>query len=200
MLLVSERSKRDPPSFDCDMAARPPPARPHIGLNPQNKFSSYSINDWGEDDAWDSASDSESASKPDWKRSSNARASSSTSAPKPVPRPTLNHSSSTLASSYTHVQAPGSYPPKGEHPGKNGWTIVRKSTDRRSLESRDSVPHGPGAGYDEVDADLVIGDLEPEVDDRSGLQSAKPRYDQGVLRDDAEEIVNGTLTPLACSH
>ena len=43
------------------MTARPPPARPHIGLNPTTKFSSYAVNnDWGEDDAWDSASDSES--------------------------------------------------------------------------------------------------------------------------------------------
>lgn len=183
------------------MAARPPPARPHIALNPTNKFSSYS-NDWGEDDAWDSASDSESTAKPDWKRSSNARASSSTTAPKPVPRPALNNSSSTLAFSYTHVQAPSSYPPKGEQqPGKNGWTIVRKSTDRGSLESRDSAPQVQGSGYDELDGDMVIGDLEPDVDDRAGPQSAKPRYDdQGVLRDDAQEIVNGALTAIACSH
>ncbi len=187
--------------LDVEMSARPPPARPHIGLNPQNKFSSYSINDWGEDDAWDSASDSESTSKPNWKRRpSNAHASSST-APKPVPRPALNNSSSTLAFSYTHVHAPSSYPPKGDQPGKQaGWTIVRKSTDRGSLDSRDSVPQGPPAGYEELDGDMVIGELESEVDDRSGTHTAKPRYEQGVLRGDAQEILNGAPTRIVCSH
>ncbi|KAI0355729.1 RabGAP/TBC [Trametes cingulata] len=177
------------------MTARPPPARPHIGLNPTNKFSSYSLNDWGEDDAWDSASDSESTSKPDFKRS-NARASSSSTAPKPVPRPTLNNSSSTLAFSYTHVHAPSSYPPKGEQqapPSKNGWTIVRKSTDRGSLDSRESGPQASTAGYDELEADMVIGDMESEVEDPTTAQHSKPRYDQGILREDAEEIVNDPL-------
>lgn len=188
-----------------EMAARPPPARPHIGLNPSNKFSSYSTNDWGEDDAWDSASDSESANKPDWKRSK-ARASSSTgtSAPKPVPRPTLNNSSTTLAFSYTHVHAPSSYPPKGEQQGppgaRNGWTIVRKSTDRGSLESRESSQHVNHAGYDELEADMVIGDMESEVDDRVAAHTAKPRYEQGTLREDAEEIVNGAHPWIVWSH
>ncbi len=187
-----------------EMAARPPPARPHIGLNPSNKFSSYSNNDWGEDDAWDSASDSESANKPDWKRSK-ARASSSTgtSAPKPVPRPTLNNSSTTLAFSYTHVHAPSSYPPKGEQQGppgaRNGWTIVRKSTDRGSLDSRESG-HVNHAGYDELEADMVIGDMESDVDDRVAAHTAKPRYEQGTLREDAEEIVNGTHLWIVWSH
>ncbi|OSC97452.1 RabGAP/TBC [Trametes coccinea BRFM310] len=181
------------------MTARPPPARPHIGLNPHTKFSSYTATDWGEDDAWDSASDSESTSKPDWART-NARASSSTTAPKPVPRPTLNNSSSTLAFSYTHVHAPSSYPPKGEQQqpqpqqhGKNGWTIVRKSTDRGSLESRESEQIPQHTGYEEVDADMVIGDMESEVDDRTAPPHSKPRYDQGVLREDAEEIVHDPL-------
>ena len=175
------------------MSARPPPARPHIGLNPTTKFSSYAVNDWGEDDAWDSASDSESASKPDWKRA--PRASSST-APKPVPRPALNNSSSTLAFSYTHVQAPSSYPPKGDQPGaKNGWTIVRTSTERGSVDSRDSIPPAaPRGPYDELDAEMVIGELEPETDagaNADGSAAPRPRYDQAVLRDDAQEIVNG---------
>ena len=194
------------------MSARPPPARPHIGLNPQNKFSSYSINDWGEDDAWDSASDSESTSKPDWKRApANARASSST-APKPVPRPALNSSSSTLAFSYTHVQAPSSYPPKGDQPGpaKNGWTIVRKSTERGSVDSRDSSAPPPGTGsanhpaavYDELDADMVVGELEADADGAgsTAVAGTRPRYDQAALRDDAQEIVNGAPRRIACAY
>ena len=182
------------------MTARPPPARPHIGLNPTNRFSSYAINDWGEDDAWDSASDSESTSKSDWKRSANARASSSTTAPKPVPRPALNTSSSTLAFSYTHVATPGSYPPKGEQPSKNGWTIVRKSTDRGSVESREYNHPANSTGYDELEADMVIGELEPEVDDRSAMLSAKPRYGRGVLKDGVQEIVDGAPIQIVYSH
>ena len=185
------------------MTARPPPARPHIGLNPTTKFSSYAVNnDWGEDDAWDSASDSESPSKADWKRSGNARASSSTTTPKPVPRPTLNNSSSTLAFSYTHVATPSSYPPKEkvEQPSKNGWTIVRKSTERGSLEGRELNHLANSAVYDELDADMVIGEMESEADERAGASSGKPRYGQGVLRDDAQEIVDGAPIRIVCSH
>ncbi|CDO72753.1 hypothetical protein BN946_scf184994.g5 [Trametes cinnabarina] len=179
------------------MTARPPPARPHIGLNPNSKFSSYSVTDWGEDDAWDSASDSESTSKSDWART-NARASSSATAAKPVPRPKLNNSSSTLAFSYTHVHAPSSYPPNGEQQpqpqhSRNGWTIIRKSTDRGSLESHQSEQIPQTVGYEEVDGDLVIGDLEPEADDKTAGHHSKPRYEQGVIREDAEEIVHDPL-------
>lgn len=100
------------------MAARPPPTRPHINLNPSSHFS-YSITEWGEDDAWDSASDSESASNSQsvWGRSLNqpghprpsGTTSTSTSAPKPVPAPrkSQNSSSSTLALSYTAEIANG---------------------------------------------------------------------------------------------
>lgn len=186
------------------MTARPPPARPHIGLNPSNKFSSYSNNDWGEDDAWDSASDSESANKPDWKRSKARGASSSSTAPKPVPRPTLNNSSTTLAFSYTHVHAPSSYPPKGEQqpqPGaRNGWTIVRKSTDRGSLDSRDSGQLANSTGYEELEAEMVVGDMESEAEDRAAAHTAKPRYEQGTLREDAAEIVNGAYLRIVWSH
>ncbi|KAI8993869.1 RabGAP/TBC [Trametes punicea] len=40
---------------------------------------------------------------------------------------------------------------------------------------------------------MVIGDMESEVDDRTTAHHSKPRYDQGVLRGDAEEIVNDPL-------
>ncbi|KAI0665916.1 RabGAP/TBC [Trametes maxima] len=40
---------------------------------------------------------------------------------------------------------------------------------------------------------MVIGDMETEVEDRSAALSTKPRYDQGVLRGDTEEVVNDPL-------
>ncbi|KAI0270765.1 rab-GTPase-TBC domain-containing protein [Russula aff. rugulosa BPL654] len=144
------------------MAARPPPTRPHINLNSSSHFS-YSNTEWGEDDAWDSTSDSESAPNTQsvWGRSHNqpghprpsavtsTSTSTSISAPKPVPVPrkSQNSSSSTLAFSYTHVSAPS---PTGSSPYpshadsippttmKNGWTIVQKAGE----DGRD----GAGAG------------------------------------------------------
>ncbi|OBZ71054.1 GTPase-activating protein gyp1 [Grifola frondosa] len=177
------------------MAARPPPARPHIGLNPSTRFSSYSTNEWAEDDAWDSASDSESQGPSEWKRSSNARPSTSTTAPKPVPRPALNNSSTTLAFSYTHVHAPSpsSYSPRLDHPSKNGWTIVRKSVDRHSMEGHDTAKPVDAPVYEDVEGDMVVGDFEPEVEEQRAILTGKPRHEHGILREDVDEIVNDPL-------
>lgn len=180
------------------MVARPPPARPHIGINPSHKFSSYVIPDWAEDDAWDSGSDSESPSNPSWKRSSSfskqGSPSSSSTAPKPVPKPILNNSSSTLAFSYTHVSHPSSYASKAEvQAPQNGWTIVRKSTERRpSLDRRHSEKAKDGVVYEDVEGEMVVGDLEPELTDPAAISHSRPRQDLRSVREDAEEIVNGT--------
>ncbi|KAI0331001.1 RabGAP/TBC [Cubamyces sp. BRFM 1775] len=40
---------------------------------------------------------------------------------------------------------------------------------------------------------MVIGDMEPEDDEQAAIHHSKPRYEQGVLRVDAEEIVNDPL-------
>ena len=56
------------------------------------------------------------------------------------------------------------------------------------------------AVYDELDADMVIGEMESEADERAGASSGKPRYGQGVLRDDAQEIVDGAPIRIVCSH
>lgn len=186
------------------MAARPPPARPHIGVH-SSYFSSYTSTsgDWAEDDAWDSGSDSES---PQQSTSINNRsktsvaqspkASTSSTAPKPVPRPHLNNSSSTLAFSYTHVSAPSpsSYPRHEEsHVHKNGWTIVRKSSDKR--ESRGSGNHGKEGetmgGEVEVEGEMVVGDMEPEVVDH--IPYTRIRQDQGTIKEDVDDIVNDPL-------
>ena len=177
------------------MAARPPPARPHIGLNPSSRFTSYSTSDWVDDDAWDSGSDSESPSKSSWKPPSSKPAPSSS--PKPVPKSGQNNSStSTLASSYTHLHAPSpsSYPPRTEQAaGKNGWTIVRKSTDRPGGGEHDDSTHaGEGVVGVELDgSDLIVGDMDPEVAEQPAAPPSKPRQDQGSIRDDVDEIVNG---------
>lgn len=178
----------------CTMAARPPPARPHIALNPSNRFNSFNT-DWIEDDAWDSASDSESAGNSLWKSgSSSHHLSSSSTSPKPVPRNQNNSSSSTLASSYTHLNAPSpsSYPPKPEvHPPKSGWINVKRKGDHHRGEhsSKASESHGDV----EVEGDMILGELEPEVAEhqQSTASSTKPRHDHGSLRDDIDDIING---------
>jgi TBC1 domain family member 2 len=199
------------------MSARPPPTRPHIGLNPSSHFS-YSITEWGEDDAWDSASDSESASNSQstWARSpqpapSRPSGTTTTTAPKPVPRKSQNSSNSTLAFSYTHVTAPspGSYPSHADPippPAKNGWTIVRKESgdgvvriDDRT-EPHDVAAAAPsdregGAG----DNDMGFEDLEGEFIDMPIVTAAtaataavaKSRPDPACVRQDAADIVSG---------
>ncbi|KAK0485735.1 rab-GTPase-TBC domain-containing protein [Armillaria novae-zelandiae] len=150
------------------MTARSPPARPHIGIHPTSHFSSL---DWGEDDAWDSASDSESP-----KQSTLSLAGSRKTAPRAVPKPAYNKSdssSSTLAFSYTHVNAPNSssYPPRTEEPAapKTGWTIVRKSPSDKAIEkyhsssqddSYDNITSPEGQGDTDGESDMILGELE----------------------------------------
>jgi hypothetical protein len=181
------------------MAARPPPARPHIGISPS--FHSPQSADWAEDDAWDSASDSESPRQStittSWMQSSlsSSRPPSATTHPKPVPRTPV--SSSTLAFSYTHINAPSpsSYPPKHEQPAhqKSGWTIVRRSTEIRASaeeKERDKADEGVDDGDDE--SEMVVGELDPEINEEPML-SAKLDRDQFSIRDDVDEIVNDPL-------
>ncbi|KAI0093113.1 rab-GTPase-TBC domain-containing protein [Irpex rosettiformis] len=174
------------------MSARPPPARPHIGLNPSNRFGGYSSSDWAEDDAWDSGSDEE-ASGSGW-RTTHSRSTSST-APKPVPKPQQNSSSSTLASSYTHVNAPSpsSYPPRPEQPPtKQGWTIITNARE----DGRDEGKQIEAAQYIDHDGDLIVGDLDPDepvVKGHNNTQVAKPGRRQCVVREDVDDIVQDPL-------
>jgi len=181
------------------MAARPPPARPHIGLNPSSHFS-YSFNEWGEDDAWDSGSDPESppAGSTPWNRSpptNHNRPNSQSSAPKPVPKSSLNSSTSTLAFSYTHVAAPGpsSYPSKQEHlqPSRNGWTLVEKS-DKGSTgaDGRGDIRELETVGDVDVEGDMIVGDLDVDLVEDSRL--TKPMWNRGSVKSDARDIVDGT--------
>lgn len=196
------------------MSARPPPARPHVGLNPSSRFGSYSISDWGEDDAWDSGSDEESSASAAWKQSSGRSATSS--APRPVPKPKSNRSSSTIASSYTHVDAPSpsSYPSRTEEvqpPAKQGWTIVRTSSkssasgDRQEAGDTRRETHGDP----EVEGDLILGEMDSEEISSSVEHPAptKAKFSQGSVREDVGEIVKGTAlsrhvrctrSPLTC--
>ena len=183
------------------MAARPPPARPHIGLNPS--FNSRVSTDWGEDDAWDSASDSESPRQSTIITNSWASSrTSSTTSPKPVPQPTA--SSSNLAFSYTHLNAPSpsSYPPRPEavQSQKSGWTIVRKSSEiRSSIEDKGDVKEYQGvAGELDEEGEMIVGELEPEEIAES-TPSIKPRLESGMIREDVDEIVNGASEGTFCS-
>lgn len=181
------------------MAARPPPARPHIGLNPS--FNSRVSTDWGEDDAWDSASDSES---PRQSTISNSwvpsRSSSTTTSPKPVPLPTT--SSSTFSFSYTHLNAPSpsSYPPRPEavQSQKSGWTIVRKSSEISSgTEDKEDVKADQGvAGELDEEGEMIIGELEIA----EPTPSIKPKVESGAIREDVDEIVNGVSEAIFFQH
>ncbi|KAI0696694.1 rab-GTPase-TBC domain-containing protein [Cytidiella melzeri] len=173
------------------MSARPPPTRPHIGLNPSSRLGSYSISDWGEDDAWDSGSDEE-ASGSGWRPAHPGLASST--APKPVPKPNQNSSSSTLASSYTHINAPSpsSYPPRPDQPpAKQGWTIISNAQEGR----RDEGKHGETDQYPDTDSDLIVGDLDPEepVGPVQSTQVVRSRQTQCKVREDVGDIVKDPL-------
>lgn len=204
---VCRTTCRRPVRFTSSMAARSPPARPHIGIHPSNHFSSRVAGDWGEDDAWDSASDSESPRQSSlaksWNRSSS---SSSTTAPRPVPKPVRNSSSSTLAFSYTHVSAPdpSSYPPREDTAlaPKNGWTLVKKSNDRKQMESSNTsgqtddgvLGSQEGQGDADVEGDMILGDLESEVvapDTSQAPAHVKAKHGQGSIREDVDKIVHG---------
>jgi hypothetical protein len=114
--------------------------------------------------------------------------------PKPVPRP--SESSSTLAFSYTHLNAPSpsSYPPRPERvqPQKSGWTIVRKSTDNReSAEGKEDDKEDEGTRDADDEGEMVVGELETEIA-AEPLPSIKLSLEVGTIRDDVDEIVNGT--------
>jgi len=180
------------------MSARPPPARPHIGLNPH--LSSFGTSsEWVEDDAWDSASDSES---PHFNKSWNTTRHQSTP-PKNVPGKVVRSSSSSssnLASSFTHIHAPNpsSYPPRPDllPPNKGGWTLVEASGDKdqksplKDLKDSD-IDHDTLAASTttRVTDELVVGDF----DDPAVLQgpSLKSKESRSSVHDEVDEIVAG---------
>jgi hypothetical protein len=182
-------------------APRPPPARPHVGIRSPSHFSSYSAADWGEDDAWDSASDSESPVATSATRPS----SSAVSVPR---RPTVDRSNSTLAFSYTHLNAPSpsSYPPRLEQVSppppqqserKAGWTIVRTEQELRKSQEKaeeeraqaDSEAKQKAEGGDiDVEGDMIVGDLEQDQ------APSRPRRGKETIRPDVDEIVKGGWT------
>ncbi|KAH0827860.1 hypothetical protein J3R83DRAFT_3487 [Lanmaoa asiatica] len=198
MFRSTETSKQRS-SLSRAMAARPPPARPHIGIHPS--FNTNSNMDWAEDDVWDSASDSESPRHStiahSWRHSSNTqskRQPSFATAPKSVPKAPNNSSSSTLAQSYTHLNppSPSSYPPKPESgqaaSAKGGWTMVRKSSVLQNSIDGTASKHSDLHRDADVDGDMVVGDFDPEVVE-SGTAS-KIRQERGSIKTDAEEIMN----------
>lgn len=182
------------------MSARPPPARPHIGLNPH--LSSFGTSsDWVEDDAWDSASDSES---PHLSSSWNANRQQS-STPKNVPGKVARSSSSSssnLASSYTHINPPNpsSYPSKPDipPPNKGGWTLVKSSGGKdpqpqpKDLKDSD-IDHDTLAASttSEVADELVVGDFDDPVLLRG--PSLKLKESQSSVRKQVDEIVAGAF-------
>lgn len=192
------------------MNPRSPPTRPHIGLH-LSHFSTKTTNEWGEDDAWDSTSDSESPRQSTFNSSWNRPSASS--APKKVPRTPSSSSSSNLAFSYTHVNAPNpsSYPPNPElmapQAPKNGWTIVRTSHNQyegtiNPKADTDFEQDGDSRDVDvEVEGDMILGDLESETSATdmdasvvSLVSHSKPKNNPGAIRQDVDDIVNGIIS------
>ncbi|KAF8497654.1 rab-GTPase-TBC domain-containing protein [Gautieria morchelliformis] len=181
---------------------RPPPTRPHVGINTPSHFPSYSSADWGEDDAWDSASDHDSPVN----TTSAQRSSSAVSVPR---RPNADRSNSTLSFSYTHLTAPSpsSYPssqpisnspPSHSSDSKAGWTIVR--TEQEVRKSRDAavdkaqgdteVKQKSVGGDVDVEGDMIVGELEQDQ------ELLRPRCGKESIRSDAGELVNDPLYSL----
>ncbi|KAG6897521.1 hypothetical protein C0992_000747 [Termitomyces sp. T32_za158] len=174
------------------MAARPPPARPHIGINPSNHFNPRGISDWGEDDAWDSGSESESPRQSSFTKSWNHTRTS----PKPIPKANNSSTSPTLAFSYTHVSAPNpsSYRENAPTEPKGGWTLVKTSNAPTpgDVLGEDSFEQLEDQGDADVEGDMVLGDLETDVpqDQLSAiLPPAKAKRGREMVRDDINDIV-----------
>jgi hypothetical protein len=78
-------------------------------------------------------------------------------------------------------------------PPKNGWTIVRKSDDRRqNVDERIGAKDEEDGGDLDLESDMIMGDLEPEIA-ADTTATTKLKQDQGSIRDDVDEIVTGTL-------
>jgi hypothetical protein len=178
-----------------------PPARPHIAVH-SSHFTSATTTDW--DDAWDSGSDSEDVRKDCLPSSFKRRTSASSTPPKPVPRSNSASSSSTLAFSYTQVNAPnpGSYPnPKSielaaPSRNQNGWTIVRTPSDHDRTggapPNQSQGEHTPDA---DVEGDMILDELEPDFEHNDRIaphQSTHTKQMAASVRADVDEIVNGS--------
>ncbi|KAF7428299.1 GTPase-activating protein [Pleurotus ostreatus] len=193
------------------MTARPPPARPHIGINPHTSFSGSgnASTEWGEDDAWDSGSDSESPRHSSLAYSYNRIQATPA---KPVPRPPLDQSSSALAFSFTHISAPNpsSYPPRNGIPeersaSSGAWTIVRTSHERKGSKldideadmkrSVEDASQRDGQGDGDIEGDMILGDLEADsVPDLAAVEvHHKSRTDKGTIRSDSEQVYKDPL-------
>ena len=176
--------------------ARPPPARPHIGINPPTRFSSYSTAaEWGEDDAWDSASDSESAvQKPTTSKPIPVgRPSGEPSIARTNQRPKKQSSATSLAFSYTHVNAPSpsSYSPRPEQSSspKASWTMVRRSVESVASTSSLRGEELNGSLVQKLSEDLAIEEEEIILGDMEN--DARPRPGTENIREDAADIIQG---------
>lgn len=182
---------------------RPPPTRPHIGFSASSRFSSYSSAavEWADEDAWDSGSDSESAApKPLYSRKSssidNAVVQQATATPaRPVPNRKRTPSTSSLAFSYTHVNAPSpsSYSPQADPPiqtsPKASWTMVSKPSDAAIIKEDEKTPTDKRRVSEEFDVDeIVLGSMDLEA---STSKPSRGSVERDNIRPDVSETVHG---------
>lgn len=172
--------------------AKPPPTRPHIGINPSHRFSSYSTFEWAEDDAWDSASDSESQPKASNTGATRTIVKSSTivatTPPQPIPHKAGRGSSGSSSSfSYTQVQvpSPSSEPSTHEpHSFKNGWTIISEEGEPVEPADNDGLGNSKRTQAKSVNRQDNTGNAI-----ESGLTKLKLGAD--TVRKDALQTVEG---------
>jgi hypothetical protein len=89
---------------------------------------------------------------------------------------------------------------------KGGWTLVKKSSDKKPAKTSNSVEHvdevtidGEEHGDADVDSSMILGDLESEVaecDPAAPLAASKGSHTRTSIREDADKIVHGIITAL----
>jgi hypothetical protein len=68
--------------------------------------------------------------------------------------------------------------------------MVRKSSTSRDISGGKISKEIDPSGDADVDSDMVLGDFEPEIEQTT---STKARADQGSIKPDAIELVNGAV-------
>jgi hypothetical protein len=69
--------------------------------------------------------------------------------------------------------------------------MVRKSSNLQGTSGGKIFKEVDPSGDIDLESDMVVGDFEPEMEQTTSA-STKPKQDQGSIKPDAIELVNGT--------
>ena len=70
--------------------------------------------------------------------------------------------------------------------------MVRKENEVRHTDHDEVLKTHEGHGDVEVEGDMIIGEMDPDIVEHHPTPPSKHKHNQGTVRDDADEIVNGT--------